>query len=157
MKYLSVNSAMMADISPQVRVGNCSSVTRFLASKDKSVILWTVDGYNAKFQKRIKFNTPICYLSWSPNDEMLLLTGWLLFIRTFFHTFRERGIRFLKYCVALSNWQRDTNRIQTRFRCLFYNMCLVPRYFLSHHTFDVASFDRTYFGPTSTSKLYRIT
>lgn len=45
------------------------------ASKDKSVIIWSIDGYSAKFMKRIQLNVPICYLAWSPNDKMLLLTG----------------------------------------------------------------------------------
>jgi len=61
----------------EVNICKFSHDGRFLAtaSKDKSLILWSIDGYGAKFLRRVQLAQPITYLAWSPNDKMLLLTG----------------------------------------------------------------------------------
>ena len=56
---------------------------RITASKDKTIIIWTIENYEAKFYRKVDLGRPVCYLSWSPNDQMLLATGELLAIYEF--------------------------------------------------------------------------
>ena len=46
-----------------------------LGSKDQTVIIWSIDDYSAKLAKKVELGRPVCYLMWSPNDKMLLITG----------------------------------------------------------------------------------
>lgn len=61
----------------EVTICKFSNDGKYLAtgSKDQTVIIWSIDDYSAKLAKKFELGRPVCYLMWSPNDKMLLITG----------------------------------------------------------------------------------